>query len=132
MNSPGEHERRAGVPHIVETDPGEARASEERLEGAGDEVAAINGCPNLGGEDQPVFLPESVKTLPLRELKFAVSPQSLYGLVRQSNATLPFGCLGGAEERNPLLGSQKGAAHSQCPAFEVYVLPLQAQELSLP
>ncbi len=102
MDSSGEHERRAGVSQIVETDLGEAHASKEWLEGAGDEIAAIDGGSNLGGEDQPVFLPEAVKTWLLLALKLAVSPQSLYGLARHPDATLSFGGLRSAEEGKSL------------------------------
>ena len=82
----------------METDLREVRTIDERLEGPGDEVVAIDGGANLRGEEETVVLPESCETPPLLELKLAMPFQGFYGLLRELYAALPFGGLGATED----------------------------------
>jgi hypothetical protein len=51
-----QQEARCGVPESVQGDAAEAGSLSENLE-APQDVAGLEGCPDLGGEDQAVLLP---------------------------------------------------------------------------
>lgn len=58
-------QRQATMPEIVEPDSWETGALEERLVGAVDDVLGVQGRAFVGGEDETVILPLSLRHEPL-------------------------------------------------------------------
>jgi hypothetical protein len=73
MDLSGKHKGCAGMAEVVEANVWEMCPTEKRLEGPVNEVVTVQGSTNPCSEDQPVFLPKFVETLPLCDLKLAVT-----------------------------------------------------------
>ncbi len=58
--TPGEHKRREAVAQRVERDVWQIRLPEQRLEGAPEDVVAVEGRANQRGEHEAVILPETI------------------------------------------------------------------------
>ncbi len=82
----------AGVPKGVQGDAAEAGLLREELKAA-QHVAGLERCPDLGGEDQPVLLPDPGGRALFRQLPSPVSPERLDGRAREWHG--PAGPVGG-------------------------------------
>src|SRR5215213_3161348 len=124
----GKEQRRAGMPEIMEAHGvGETSSLEEGFEVAAVEVVAIDGRAKLRGEDQPVVLPESLQRHALLKLSLAVTLQCLHRSDSQLDGSAALGGLRGRE-----VALVQSAPDLELAAFEVDILPFEAQKLTLP
>jgi hypothetical protein len=94
-------------------------------------VAAVEGRARLGGEHQPVLLPQGASLIYLLQLALQVALEDFGGSPGEAyapTATLRFG----SGESGTSLCSCQGAPYVQRPGIKVDVVPLEPQQLTLP
>src|SRR5688500_10708092 len=104
-------------------------ALDERVEGAVAEVGGVDGGAALGGEDEAARLVEGSQPLHLLGLAGEVGSEGRYGVRGKPEGAPALGGLGFAEDVC-FVGVGEGAAHAQEAALEVYVIPLEGEELA--
>ncbi len=118
------------MPKVVEAYLRQPRAFEERFEPARGEVAAVEGRARLGDEYESVLLPQGASLVYLLQLALQVALEGFRGGPGQAytpTATLRFG--GGQSRTSPCRGQR--APYLQRPGFEVDVVPLEPEQLTL-
>src|SRR3712207_3028370 len=106
-------------------------ALEQRLEPARGEVAAVERRARLGGEHEPVLVPQGAGPIYLPQLALQGALEGFRGRTRQAHA--PAAALGlGGDQLGASLRRGQGAPYLKRPGFEVDVVPLEPEQLALP
>jgi hypothetical protein len=126
-----QEQRSARVPEVVEADGRKPGLPKERHEGPFPEVGGVYEGASLRGEDEPLILVEVADALHLLELTGEVIPESLYCRVREPHCSAASLDLGLTKVQAALATGQ-GSLHPKEAFSQVYVFPLETQQLTLP
>lgn len=126
---PEEQEQgRMAVPHVVEAHVGRPARPQQALKLA-DEVAGVERPALLGAEDQTVVAVRGPPGQPLPGLPLFVGPEPGHHFLRQRYRPPRLLRLR-LHERQLVPSPYQGAPHGDCTPLQVYVLPLEAEELA--